>query len=110
MNRFPMLKIGEQGLKRNTSTTKDGLSAKNVWVPDYYAHGYSAIEARSNLQNIGERGWIRTSDPRLKRALLYQLSYAPTHFSSYHLVRICQVGETHAHVMQQMVGHGDRNR
>jgi hypothetical protein len=26
----------------------------------------------------GERGWIRTSDPRLKRALLYQLSYAPT--------------------------------
>ena len=26
----------------------------------------------------GERGWIRTSDPRLKSALLYQLSYGPT--------------------------------
>jgi hypothetical protein len=26
----------------------------------------------------GERGRIRTCDPRLKRALLYQLSYAPT--------------------------------
>jgi hypothetical protein len=25
----------------------------------------------------GERGWTRTSDPCLKRALLYQLSYAP---------------------------------
>ena len=32
---------------------------------------------RSDRMN-GERGWIRTSDPRLKRALLYQLSYAPT--------------------------------
>jgi hypothetical protein len=30
------------------------------------------------IENNGERGWIRTSDPRLKRALLYQLSYAPT--------------------------------
>ncbi len=30
----------------------------------------------------GERGWIRTSDPRLKRALLYQLSYAPTLYQS----------------------------
>ena len=27
---------------------------------------------------IGERGRIRTCDPRLKRALLYHLSYAPT--------------------------------
>jgi hypothetical protein len=26
----------------------------------------------------GERGRIRTCDPRLKRALLYHLSYAPT--------------------------------
>ncbi len=34
---------------------------------------------RSDKQMNGERGWIRTSDPRLKRALLYQLSYAPTH-------------------------------
>jgi hypothetical protein len=30
------------------------------------------------VKQNGERGWIRTSDPRLKRALLYQLSYAPT--------------------------------
>ena len=30
------------------------------------------------MNQHGERGWIRTSDPRLKRALLYQLSYAPT--------------------------------
>jgi hypothetical protein len=26
----------------------------------------------------GERGWTRTIDPCLKRALLCQLSYAPT--------------------------------
>src|SRR4029450_4996651 len=30
----------------------------------------------------GERGRIRTCDPRLKRALLYQLSYAPSPFVS----------------------------
>ncbi len=28
----------------------------------------------------GERGWTRTIDPCLKRALLCQLSYAPTFF------------------------------
>gem|GEM_PF-5577306 len=26
--------------------------------------------------NLSDRGWTRTIDPRLKRALLYQLSYA----------------------------------
>src|SRR6266404_3118030 len=31
---------------------------------------------------IGERGRIRTCDPRLKRALLYHLSYAPHQFQS----------------------------
>jgi hypothetical protein len=29
---------------------------------------------------VGERGRNRTCDPRLKRALLYQLSYAPHQF------------------------------
>ena len=29
-------------------------------------------------KRLGERGRIRTCDPCLKRALLYQLSYAPT--------------------------------
>jgi hypothetical protein len=29
----------------------------------------------------GEPGGIRTRDPRLKRALLYQLSYRPTHLA-----------------------------
>jgi hypothetical protein len=29
------------------------------------------------MQKTGERGWTRTIDPCLKRALLYQLSYAP---------------------------------
>ena len=33
----------------------------------------------SDLKRVnGERGRIRTCDPCLKRALLYQLSYAPT--------------------------------
>ena len=39
---------------------------------------------KSQKLNDGERGWIRTSDPRLKRALLYQLSYAPTLVLIYH--------------------------
>ncbi len=32
----------------------------------------------------GERGWTRTIDPCLKRALLCQLSYAPTLLTIYH--------------------------
>ena len=31
----------------------------------------------THQQRSGERGWTRTIDPCLKRALLYQLSYAP---------------------------------
>ena len=31
----------------------------------------------NSLKNYGERGWTRTIDPCLKRALLCQLSYAP---------------------------------
>ena len=34
------------------------------------------------LEKSGERGRIRTCDPCLKRALLYQLSYAPTFLQS----------------------------
>jgi hypothetical protein len=33
------------------------------------------------VETSGERGRIRTCDPLLKRALLYQLSYAPTEFN-----------------------------
>ena len=61
-----MLQVIEQGLKRYACTAKNRFSAKDVSVFDDDAHA------------DGERGWIRTSDPRLKRALLYQLSYAPT--------------------------------
>ncbi len=40
------------------------------------------VEALSRfLVSYGECGRIRTCDPCLKRALLYQLSYAPTSFS-----------------------------
>jgi len=34
---------------------------------------------RKSFRIFGERAGTRTQDPRLKRALLYQLSYAPTH-------------------------------
>jgi hypothetical protein len=44
-----------------------------AWEAAMFASG---VFGRSFID--GERGWIRTSDPRLKRALLYQLSYAPT--------------------------------
>src|SRR5271157_4654838 len=36
------------------------------------------LEATEEQRDDGERGRIRTCDPCLKRALLYQLSYAPT--------------------------------
>jgi hypothetical protein len=35
------------------------------------------LQQQHCLPNFGERGRIRTFDPCLKRALLYQLSYAP---------------------------------
>jgi hypothetical protein len=38
------------------------------------------VSARKNAAGSGERGRTRTCDPCLKRALLYQLSYAPTAF------------------------------
>lgn len=41
-------------------------------------------ERRRITEIIGERGWTRTIDPCLKRALLCQLSYAPTILSIYH--------------------------
>ena len=34
-------------------------------------------ELGQSVEKYGERGRIRTCDPCLKRALLYQLSYAP---------------------------------
>ena len=37
-------------------------------------------ELGSDKRLSGERGWTRTIDPCLKRALLCQLSYAPTFF------------------------------
>src|SRR6266849_2337092 len=44
----------------------------------------------------GERGRNRTCDPRLKRALLYQLSYAPHQFQSNTFsARICPSGAPH---------------
>ena len=44
----------------------------------------AAEDSRAKARNFyGERGRIRTCDPRLKRALLYHLSYAPT-ISIYH--------------------------
>ena len=63
-----------------------------TWNPDQAGGGFAASEPRGEIPSVardlfrenlcvdGERGWIRTSDPRLKRALLYQLSYAPTLF------------------------------
>ena len=38
----------------------------------------NTAEQRGIIWILGERGWTRTIDPCLKRALLCQLSYAPT--------------------------------
>ncbi len=48
------------------------------------------IPAASRLLIFGERGRIRTCDPCLKRALLYQLSYAPNAFKSNTLLDFAQ--------------------
>ena len=46
----------------------------------------------------GECGRIRTYDPCLKRALLYQLSYAPTLIPIYHI----QCGLVHSFIPGQV--------
>src|SRR5580704_15238820 len=42
------------------------------------------MQSNDPKRDIGERGWTRTIDPCLKRALLCQLSYAPTLLTIYH--------------------------
>jgi hypothetical protein len=49
------------------------------------------------IEKSGERGRIRTCDPCLKRALLYQLSYAPNCF------RLCHLQETSIWVNTQTI-------
>src|SRR6185369_9258026 len=58
------------GIAFRASLSSEGGAHLPLWQP-----------AAEGIE-VGERGWIRTIDPRLKRALLYQLSYAPTHFHS----------------------------
>jgi hypothetical protein len=52
-------------------------------------HGYEFLYTVRN----GERGRNRTCDPRLKRALLYQLSYAPSPlFTTSYITRSVRLG------------------
>ncbi len=55
--------------------------------PRCRAAGSAALNltiSRKAVRKAGECGRIRTCDPCLKRALLYQLSYAPTLDLIYH--------------------------
>jgi hypothetical protein len=54
-------------------------------------HGYEFLYTVRN----GERGRNRTCDPRLKRALLYQLSYAPSPFYFQYLTNIAPLPALH---------------
>src|SRR5689334_1392748 len=53
-----------------------------LWGPTSQSYKKVASSRRADcywsLYGLGERGWTRTIDPCLKRALLCQLSYAPT--------------------------------
>src|SRR6185437_7671064 len=57
-----------------------------LWGPTSQSYKKVASSRRAEcywpLYGLGERGWTRTIDPCLKRALLCQLSYAPTFFQS----------------------------
>jgi hypothetical protein len=57
----------------------DGLRVVGwVWVRISSQKILGAMQSHDPKRVLGERGRIRTCDPCLKRALLYQLSYAPT--------------------------------
>jgi hypothetical protein len=60
--------------KRGLCGRRD-LNPHALWAPPPQ-DGASANFATSALVIDCDRGWTRTIDPRLKRALLYQLSYA----------------------------------
>src|ERR1700674_4483008 len=49
-----------------------------VWVRISSQKIMGEMQSNDPKRVLGERGRIRTCDPCLKRALLYQLSYAPT--------------------------------
>ena len=69
-----------QGL-RAVSRSKSLREASEAGMEESSAepvrNGTSERKSESRTLNLGERGRIRTCDPCLKRALLYQLSYAP---------------------------------
>ncbi len=57
----------------NIRTTQDRVTGRGAIFPPSFPRFSS-----KSFGMYGERGRNRTCDPRLKRALLYQLSYAPS--------------------------------
>src|SRR5690348_10917751 len=66
-----------------------GQTANLVESPDFATERELLRITRLN----GERGRTRTCDPCLKRALLYQLSYAPA-LSTYYCIKL-KIGRAH---------------
>src|ERR1041385_4388291 len=59
-----------------------GLGAMDAQISGGKGRGRRQCGRCGETDGNGERGRIRTCDPCLKRALLYQLSYAPTPLKS----------------------------
>ncbi len=89
------------GVQRDQARTGDDVAARRLRRGAYrQQHNYAKESAQGECLlsfSLGECGRIRTCDPCLKRALLYQLSYAPTALQIYHSVN-------------ELVGHGRRCR
>jgi hypothetical protein len=60
---------------------QNNLALSRRAILSRYADCIRNIEYKIDEPKFGERGRIRTCDPRLKRALLYHLSYAPSPIS-----------------------------
>ena len=53
-----------------------------------------------------EPGWIRTIDNRLKRAMLYQLSYGPMEYCKYNNVFLSRTSKNNSTSLQQSCTEG----
>ena len=64
-----------------------------AWVRISWQKMLGAMQSNEPEGVHGERGRIRTCDPCLKRALLYQLSYAPIFYNQALAEVVCDAWE-----------------
>ena len=82
----PLDVLGHSATKCTTCRCAGLRMVDRVWVRISWQKTPGVMQSNEPKRVPGERGRTRTCDPCLKRALLYQLSYAPTFLQSNTLI------------------------